>query len=208
MQSISEMSRLGSVRRSRVTEARVSHVFARARTRTRNLLVQLYPLLLRRVWGMDIGEDCVISLKAGLDFTNPHGLHIGDGTYLAFDSVIFTHDMSRALHADTYVGCNCFIGARAVIMPGVKVGDRCIVGAAAVVTKDVPCGSIVAGNPAKIIRSDIRTNKFGILEQGSDGASLFSRVLPFDPTTLCAKPSRASRKPDSAENNQAGVALR
>jgi acetyltransferase-like isoleucine patch superfamily enzyme len=131
---------------------------------------------------MDIGQDCRISLKAKLDFTNPQGVHIGDGTYLAFESVIFSHDMSRALNIDTYIGRDCFIGARAVIMPGIKVGDHCIVGAGAVVTKDVPCGSIVAGNPASIIRSNIRTKKFGILEQGADESSFRSRVLPFDAT--------------------------
>ena len=157
---------------------------------------------------MDIGEDCANSLKGQLDLTNPRGLHIGDGTYLAFDSVIFTHDISRALHADTYVGRNCFIGARAMIMPGVKVGDHCIVGAAAVVTKDVPCGSIVAGNPARIIRSGIRTKPFGILEQGADEPSLPARILPFDATKLRAKPGRAGRKPDPAETDKLGAALR
>jgi acetyltransferase-like isoleucine patch superfamily enzyme len=157
----------------------MSHALAQVRTRARNVLVQLYPAFLRRVWGMDIGEDCMISLKARLDRTNPQGVHIGDGTYLAFDSVIFTHDMSRALRADTYVGRNCFIGTGAVIMPGVKIGDYCIVAAGAVVIKDVPCGSIVAGNPAMIIRSDIRTKKFGILEEGSDEPSPLSNVLPF-----------------------------
>jgi len=173
----------------------MSHVLARVRTHARNLLVQLHCVFLRRVWGMDIGEDCRISLKSQLDFTNPQGVHIGAGTYLAFDSVIFTHDMSRALRTDTYVGRNCFIGARAVIMPGVKVGDNCVVGVGAVVTHDVPRGSIIAGNPAKIIRSDIRTKKFGILERGADE----SRILPFDATTLRAKAGRASPKPGPAE---------
>ena len=179
----------------------MSHPLAQVRTRVRNLLVQQYGVLLRRVWGMDIGQDCRISLKAKLDLTNPHGVHIGDGTYLAFESIIFTHDMSRALHIDTYVGRNCFIGARAVIMPGVKVGDHCIVGAGAVVTKDVPCGSIVAGNPAGIIRSNIKTKKFGILEQGSDECPFGSRVIPFDAATLRAKQGVASPEDaDPAEN--------
>jgi acetyltransferase-like isoleucine patch superfamily enzyme len=162
----------------------MSDALARVRTGARNLILRPYCVFLRRVWGMDIGEDCRISLKAKLDFTNPHGVHIGDGTYLAFESVIFTHDMSRALHVHTYVGRNCFIGARALIMPGVKVGDHCIVGAGAVVTKDVPRGSIVVGNPASIIRSNIRTKKFGILERGADEPSHLSRVLPFDPSAL------------------------
>ena len=181
----------------------MSYPLARVRTHVRNLLLQPYGVLLRRVWGMDIGQDCRISLKAKLDLTNPHGVHIGDGTYLAFESVIFTHDMSRALNIDTYVGRNCFIGARALIMPGVKVGDHCIVGAGAVVTKDVPCGSIVAGNPASIIRSNIRTKKFGILEQGADECSFGSRVIPFDAATLRAKPGVESpEEADPAESDK------
>ena len=154
-------------------------ILARICTRVRNLLLRPYCVLLRRVWGMDIGEDCRISLKSKLDLTNPRGVHIGDGTYLAFESVVFTHDMSRALHVDTYVGRNCFIGARAVIMPGVKVGDSCIVGAGAVVTRDVPCGSIVVGNPASIIRSNIRTKKYGILERGADELTYVPTIVQF-----------------------------
>ena len=115
--------------------------------------------------GMDIGRDVCISLRARIDFTNPRGIHIGDETYVAFDSIIFAHDMSRALNTDTYVGRNCFSGAQAIVMPGVRVGDNCIVGSGAVVTKDIPSGSIVAGNPAKVIRSGIRTVRWGILAE-------------------------------------------
>jgi acetyltransferase-like isoleucine patch superfamily enzyme len=177
----------------------MSQALARVRARARKLLAPIYPVVLRWAWRMDIGEGCVISLTARLDFTNPHDLHIGDGTYLAFDSVIFAHDMSRALHADTHVGRNCFIGARAVIMPGVTVGDHCIVEAAAVVTEDVPGGSIVAGNPAMIIRSNIRTKKFGVLEQGAGEPSLHSRVVSFDAARLRAKRGHAIREPDPAD---------
>ena len=129
----------------------------------RNLTISLQIWFLRRVLGMDIGKDVRISLRARLDFANPRGVHIGDGTYIAFDSVIFAHDMSRVLHTDTYIGTNCFIGAQAIIMPGVRVGDQCIVGSGAVVTKDVPSGSIVVGNPAKVIRSGISTVRWEIL---------------------------------------------
>jgi acetyltransferase-like isoleucine patch superfamily enzyme len=131
----------------------------------RNLAVSLHAWFYRRVLGMDIGKEVRISLRARLDFTNPRGVHIGDGSYLAFDSVLFTHDMSRALNTDTYIGANCFIGARTIIMPGVRVGDQCIIGAGSVVTKDVPSGSIVAGNPAKILRSGVKTTRYGILAE-------------------------------------------
>jgi acetyltransferase-like isoleucine patch superfamily enzyme len=136
---------------------------ARIRTRVRNILVDMHSAYLRRYWGMDIGKDVRISLRARLDFTNPHGVHIGDGTHVAFDSVIFAHDMSRAFHTDTFIGKNCFIGARSIVMPGVRIGDQCIVGSGAVVTKQIPSGSIVAGNPARVLRSGVRTVKWGIL---------------------------------------------
>ena len=44
---------------------------------------------------------------------------------------------------------------------GCYIGDSVIVGSGAVVTKDVPSGCIVAGNPARIIRDNIETTKFG-----------------------------------------------
>ncbi len=144
----------------------------------RDILIRTQLFFYRRVMGMDIGKDVRVSLRARLDFTNPRGIHIGDGTYVAFDSVIFAHDMSRLLHTDTYVGANCFIGAQAIIMPGVRLGDECIVGSGAVVTKDVPSGSVVAGNPAKIIRSGIRTVKWGIL--ADKYAAAVSREQKFE----------------------------
>jgi acetyltransferase-like isoleucine patch superfamily enzyme len=47
---------------------------------------------------------------------------------------------------------NVWIGANAVILPGVKIGKNSIIGAGAIVTKDVPPNVVVAGNPAKIIK--------------------------------------------------------
>ena len=47
------------------------------------------------------------------------------------------------------IGNDCWIGGRAVILPGVTIGNRCIVGAGAVVTKDVPDDTTVVGNPAQ-----------------------------------------------------------
>lgn len=50
-----------------------------------------------------------------------------------------------------------WIGARAVIMPGVRVGRGSVVAAGAIVTKSVPPMSIVGGNPARVIRSRLTT---------------------------------------------------
>ena len=46
-----------------------------------------------------------------------------------------------------------FVGARAVILPGVTIGDGAIVGAGSVVTRDIEAGMVAAGNPARAITS-------------------------------------------------------
>lgn len=50
------------------------------------------------------------------------------------------------------IGQNCWIGAKSIICPGVKIDDGAIVAMGSVVTKSVPKGAIVGGNPAKIIK--------------------------------------------------------
>jgi acetyltransferase-like isoleucine patch superfamily enzyme len=112
---------------------------------------------------MDISPTARVSLGAKLDKTYPTGIHIGDETYIASGSLIFSHDFSRSLHTDTWIGKKCFIGANTIIMPGLKIGDSVIVGAGSIVTKDVESGCIVAGNPAKVIKKDIITGIYGKL---------------------------------------------
>jgi acetyltransferase-like isoleucine patch superfamily enzyme len=53
----------------------------------------------------------------------------------------------------TLVKRGASIGSNATILCGVTIGERAIVGAGSVVTHDVPDGAIVAGNPARILRS-------------------------------------------------------
>lgn len=129
--------------------------------RLRSILVGLRRRWLTGAWGMDIHPTVQISLSANLDLTYPKGVHVGAHSYLAFESRILTHDMTRGLYLHTRIGRNCFIGGRALILPGVEIGDGCVVGAGAVVTKSVPAGSIVAGNPARIIRSGIAVGPYG-----------------------------------------------
>lgn len=127
----------------------------------RNLLIALRRLYYTRLWGMDIDPTARFSLSAQFDRTFPRGIHIGAKSYLAFDVRILTHDMSRGLYLHTRIGANCFIGGRSLILPGVEIGDNCVVGAGAVVTKSVPARSLVAGNPARILRSGIEVGDFG-----------------------------------------------
>lgn len=129
----------------------------------RHQILQLRNVYFRKVWGMTIGEEVRISLKANLDKRNPKGVKIGDGSYIAFGATILCHDMSRNIHRDVKIGKNCFIGANSMIMPGVVIGDEVVVGAGSVVTKDVSNKTIVAGNPAKPIKVGIATKKWGVL---------------------------------------------
>ena len=115
------------------------------------------------VYGMDIDKTARISYGTILDKTNPKGVHIGEESYIASGAIVFTHDFSRSMHKDTYIGKRCFIGANAIIMCGVKIGDEVIVGSGAIVTKDIPSNCVVAGNPARILKEGIRTAKYGKL---------------------------------------------
>lgn len=114
-----------------------------------------------RLYKMDINPTAKISFGAKLDKTNPRGVHVDSESYIASGVIIFTHDYSRAIHSDTFIGKKCFIGANSIIMCGVKVADNVIIGAGSVVTKDIPENSIAAGNPARIIRENIKTKKYG-----------------------------------------------
>lgn len=58
------------------------------------------------------------------------------------------------------IGNDVWIGTRAIILPGVEIGDHSIIGAGSVVTKNVEPYSIIAGNPAKLIRSRLEDKKY------------------------------------------------
>lgn len=77
---------------------------------------------------------------------------ISQYTYLCNGS----HDLNNLklplLIGDIFIGKNVFIGAKSLIMPGIKIHDYAVVGAGSVVTKDVASNSVVAGNPAKFIK--------------------------------------------------------
>jgi acetyltransferase-like isoleucine patch superfamily enzyme len=142
---------------------------------------------LANLFGMDLHPTCSLSLKAMLDMNNPRGVHIGPWSYVAFEAVVMSHDMTRGLRTHTYIGERCFIGARAIIMPGVRIGDGSIVGAGSVVTRDVPPCSIVAGNPARVVRTGISTTRGGCIKGAGylafDDGYLAEAQHPLSPGT-------------------------
>lgn len=57
------------------------------------------------------------------------------------------------------IGDNVWIGAGAIILPGVNIGNNTVIGAGAVVTKDIPDGVVAAGNPCRILKKITEEDK-------------------------------------------------
>jgi len=138
-------------------------VMTKVRNTLHVLLTSIKRIIFRKIYHMNISPTARISFGAYLDKTNPKGIFIDDESFVAYGAMILTHDYCRSLYKKTYVGKNCFIGANSIILPGIKIGDHVIVGAGSVITKDVKSNCIVAGNPAKIIKENINTAKYGKL---------------------------------------------
>jgi maltose O-acetyltransferase len=72
---------------------------------------------------------------------------------------VLAHDASTKKFLDytklgkVRIGNRVFVGASAIILPGVTIGDNVIIGAGSVVTCSVPDGVVVAGNPARVLCS-------------------------------------------------------
>lgn len=85
---------------------------------------------------------------------------IGDHTMIALNTIIHTstHDYNdhpmwrKRIDKPVRIGEHVWIGAGAIILPGVIIGDHAVVGSGSVVTANVPPGAIVVGNPARIVK--------------------------------------------------------
>ena len=112
--------------------------------------------------GVFIGKNCKISSHSFLC----EGVHIEDNVFVGH-GVMFTNDLfPRAANADgsqqteadwtvieTHVRKGASIGSNATILCGITIGENSLVGAGAVVTKNVPPNTVVAGSPAKVIKT-------------------------------------------------------
>ncbi|MCH5162142.1 MAG: sugar O-acetyltransferase [Clostridiales bacterium] len=112
----------------------------------------------------DCGKNITVGknvfINEGCCFQDQGGITIGDNCLIGQQVVIATlnHDLcpdkrANMQPAPVLIGKNVWVGAHATILPGVTIGDNAVVAAGAVVTKDVPANTVVAGVPAKVIKT-------------------------------------------------------
>lgn len=128
----------------------------------------------------EVGENCYIEPPFYSNFGGKH-VHFGKSIYCNFgltmvdDTHIYVGDytmfgpnvtVATAGHpilpelrekayqynASVHIGKNCWIGAGAVILPGITIGNNVVVGAGSVVTKELPDNVVAVGNPCRILR--------------------------------------------------------
>lgn len=110
-----------------------------------------------------VGKEVFVNF--GCTFLDQGGVTLEDGVFIGPEAKIITenHPEEPALRhtlsvKPVIIRRNAWIGAGAVILPGVTIGENAIVAAGAVVTKNVPDNTVVAGVPAKILRNINATN--------------------------------------------------
>jgi serine acetyltransferase len=119
---------------------------------------------LRYAVGMDVDTTLQSSLSSRFLPARRGSIAIGSETLVAFKTLIYTRDPITGNDRPVRIGSRCFIGGGSMILPGVTIGNECIIGAGAVVFEDVPSRSIAAGNPARIVRTNIRVGAYGHLK--------------------------------------------
>lgn len=87
-------------------------------------------------------------------------VHVGDFTMFASGVQILTplHPLDamqrreREYGKPVHIGADVWVGAGALILPGVRIGSRSVIGAGSVVTRDVPDDVVAVGNPCRVLR--------------------------------------------------------
>ena len=106
---------------------------------------------------LEIADGVTLAERCWIDFSG--GVRIGENSLLSRNVSVETHDHGRDPHSvpegrPLVIGREVWIGMDAVILAGVRtIGDRSVVAAGSVVTREVPANSIVAGVPARVIKT-------------------------------------------------------
>ena len=146
---------------------------------TRPLEQEKRAALLKEMFA-EIGKDCYIEPPLHANWGGHH-VHFGNKVYANFnltlvdDTHIYVGDCTKfgpnvtiataghpilpqlrqkqyQYNFPVHIGKNCWIGAGAVITPGVTIGDNTVIGAGSVVTKDIPANVVAVGNPCRVMR--------------------------------------------------------
>lgn len=128
----------------------------------------------------EVGEDCYIETPLCANWGGKHvhfgkcvygnfnltlvddtHIYVGDYTMMGPNVTIATaghpilpelREQQYQYNAPVHIGKCCWIGAGAIILPGVTIGDNVVVGAGSVVTKDLPSNVVAVGNPCRVLR--------------------------------------------------------
>jgi len=138
-------------------------------------LVPAWRVSLHRVRGVAIGKRVFIGVEVFIDDATPSAITIEDDVTIIAQTSIIGHtyypphfypvlgDETLREDARTTIRRGAYLGLRSTILAGVTVGDYAIVAAGSVVTKDVPPYTVVAGVPARVVRT------FGAEDVRADG---------------------------------------
>ena len=118
------------------------------------------PLRVDYGFQISIGARCFANF--GLVALDVAAITIGDDVQIGPNVQLLTptHPVDADLRRDKWeagepitIGDNVWLGGGVIVLPGVTIGANTVAGAGAVVTKDMPPGVVVAGNPARVIRT-------------------------------------------------------
>jgi acetyltransferase-like isoleucine patch superfamily enzyme len=102
---------------------------------------------------VSVGDDCLISHYVTIQDHNSHPLEWEHRSQDVLNWLAGVKDWTHVEQANIIIERRCWIGTRCIILKGVHLGEGCVVGAGSVVTRPFPAYSVVAGNPARLIRT-------------------------------------------------------
>lgn len=113
------------------------------------------------VFGSNITIGDNFFANYNVQLLDPNTIEIGDNALLAPNVILCTagHPLDASLRDQGLeyakpikIGNSVWIGAGAIVLPGVTIGDRVVIGAGAVVNRDLPDDCVAVGNPARVIK--------------------------------------------------------